>query len=108
MNEAMLNPVMKCFRNMLTVAVLAIPAPGFCTEVSLILKQGQVLRFVTTATKQGVVGIALSNKCRDSFMKLNRWPEGRRNMGHLTVVLNSDRFLNASRNASFSNRRIQI
>ena len=53
MNEAMLNPVMKCFRNMLTVAVLAIPAPGYCTEVTLSLIQGQVLSFVTTATKQG-------------------------------------------------------
>ena len=67
---------MKCFREILTVAVLAIPAPGFCTEVSLSLKQGQVLSFVTTATKQGVVGIALSNKCRDSFKKLNRCPVG--------------------------------
>jgi len=53
MSEAMLIPVMKCFRNMLTVAVLAIPAPGFCAEVTLSLKQGQVLSFVTTATKQG-------------------------------------------------------
>jgi heme-degrading monooxygenase HmoA len=53
MNEAMLNPVMKCFRNMLTVAVLAIPAQGYCTEVTLSLNQGQVLSFVTTATKQG-------------------------------------------------------
>jgi uncharacterized protein (DUF1330 family) len=53
MSVAMLNPMMKCFRNLLTVAVLAIPAPGFCTEFTLSLKQGQVLSFVTTATKQG-------------------------------------------------------
>ncbi len=53
MNDVMLNPVMTCFRNLLTVAVLVIPAPGFCTEFTLSLKQGQVVSFVTTATKQG-------------------------------------------------------
>ena len=53
MNEVMLNPVMKCFRNMITVAVLAIPALGFGAEFTLVLKQGQVVSFVTTSTKQG-------------------------------------------------------
>jgi uncharacterized protein (DUF1330 family) len=53
MNDVMLNPVMKCFRYMLTVAVLATPATGYSTEVTLALKQGQILSFVTTTTKQG-------------------------------------------------------
>ena len=55
MNKVALNPVMKCVRNWLTIAVLAIPAAGFCTEFTLGLKQGQVVSFVTAATKQGAV-----------------------------------------------------
>ena len=53
MSETMLNPMMKCFYYLLTIAVSAIPAPGFCAEFTLSLKQGQVVSFVTTATKQG-------------------------------------------------------
>jgi len=52
-NEAMLNPVMKYLCSMCAVAAFAIPAEGCCLDLSLSFEKGQVVSFVTTATKMG-------------------------------------------------------